>query len=320
MERRWFSTSKPEHGSAEWLKARWKNSRGEPQITASVAATVHNAHPWKSMADLATELLANEPPQPEAPNSAMERGNRLEPTLIKWAADRLGIKLYSPDKMFGYEEDGVRLLSTLDACNLDEPEYRRVFEVKTTKKRWDGQLPEYWYWQGVHQAICANIWSIDWVIFDSDLELHIFVQKVSSDEKQKHIDACRKFLAAIDLGMMPEGAEYEYRHVTARFPEGNDTTVVLSPDLLDSLKSLETIKKSMKDLETAEDQIKADICEAMGEAEFATINGVLAATWKTSTRTTLDQKKLEQDHPALVAKYKKQSTIRTFRVALKGAK
>ncbi|MBM4076071.1 MAG: hypothetical protein FJ267_10540 [Planctomycetes bacterium] len=83
---------------------------------------------------------------------------------------------------------------------------------------------------------------------------------------------------------------------------------------------METIKKSMKDLETAEDQIKADICEAMGEAEFATINGVLAATWKTSTRTTLDQKKLEQDHPALVAKYKKQSTIRTFRVALKATK
>ena len=125
---------------------------------------------------------------------------------------------------------------------------------------------------------------------------------------------------AIDLAMMPDGAEYEYRHITARFPEGTDTTVQLPAELLDSLKSLETIKKSIKELETAEDQIKADVCELMGESEFATINGVLAATWKTSTRTSLDQKKLEQDHPALVEKYRKQSTIRTFRVALKGAK
>ena len=164
------------------------------------------------------------------------------------------------------------------------------------------------------------MFSIDWAIFDSDLELHHYVQKVSSDEKQAHVEACRKFLAAIDLGMMPDGAEYEYRHITARFPEGTDTTVQLPAELLDSLKSLETIKKSIKELETAEDQIKADVCELMGVSEFATINGTLAATWKTSTRTSLDQKKLEQDHPALVEKYRKQSTIRTFRVALKGAK
>ena len=316
----WYTTVKPEHGTADWLKARWKNGRGEAQITASVAGVVHGAHPFKTATDLAVELLAPQPPQPEAPNSAMERGNRLEPTLIRWTADKLATDLYSPDVMYCYEEDGVRLMATLDAMSMDEPDSRRVIEVKTTKKRWDGTLPGYWYWQGVQQALCANVWSIDWAIFDSDLELHMHRQKVTSDEKEIHIRACQKFLAAIDLGMMPEGAEYEYRHVTARFPEGTDTTVQLPAELLDSLKSLETIKKSMKDLETAEDQIKADICELMGESEFATINGTLAATWKTSTRSSLDQKKLEQDHPALVEKYRKQSTIRTFRVALKGAK
>jgi predicted phage-related endonuclease len=108
--------------------------------------------------------------------------------------------------------------------------------------------------------------------------------------------------------------------MSARFPEGTDTTVQLPAELLEGLKSLATIKKSIKELETAEDQIKADVCELMGVSEFATINGMLAATWKTSTRTSLDQKRLEQDHPALIEKYKKTSTIRTFRVALKGAK
>lgn len=316
----WYTTIKPEHGTADWLKARWKNDAGEPRITASVAAVVHGDHPFKTAADLAIELLAATPPQPEAPNSAMERGNRLEPMLIQWAADRMSKVLYTPDVMYCYEEDGVRLMATLDAMSMGEPDERQIVEVKTTKKRWDGKLPGYWYWQGVQQALCANVFSIDWAIFDSDLELHHYVQKVSSDEKQAHIDACRKFLAAIDLGMMPEGAEYEYRHISARFPEGTGTTVQLPSTLLDSLYSLETIKKSIKELETAEDQIKADICELMGESEFAEINGTLAATWKTSTRTSLDQKKLEQDHPALVEKYKKQSTIRTFRVALKGAK
>lgn len=320
MSKHWYTEPKPEHGTAEWLKARWKNEVGEPQITASVAGVVHGAHPFKSVTDLAIELLAAEPPQPVPPNDAMERGNRLEPTLIQWVSDRLNIKLYTPTQLYCYCEEGVRLLSTLDAMNLSEPEYRRVFEVKTTKKRWDGTLPDYWHWQGVQQAICANVWSIDWAIFDSDLVLHHFVQKISSDDKQTHIEACRKFLAAIDLGMMPDGAEYEYRHMSERFPQGTDTTVELPVALLDQIKSLESIKKQVKDLESQEDKIKAEICGLMGEAEFATVKGALAATWKTSTRTSLDQKKLEQDHPALVEKYRKQSTLRTFRVALKGAK
>lgn len=320
MIKNWDTIPKPEHGTAEWLEARWKNEAGETQITASVAGVVHGAHPFVSATDLAIELLSKTAPEPKPTNDAMERGNRLEPTLIKWTADRMNLKLVTPEVLYCYYEDGVRLMATLDATSLDDPGFVRVFEVKTTKKRWDGKLPDYWYWQGVQQAICANVFSIDWAIFDSDLELHHYVQKVSSDEKEEHIQACRKFLSAIDLGMMPDGAEYEYRHMSARFPEGTDSTVELSPDLLDGLKSLETIKKSIKELETAEDQIKADICEQMGVAEYATLNGVLAATWKTSTRSSLDQKKLEQDHPALVEKYKKQSTVRTFRVALKGAK
>ena len=120
MNKNWYTRIKPEHGTADWLAARWKNESGEPQITASVAAVVHGAHPFKTAADLATELLAPEPPQPETPNSAMERGNRLEPTLIKWAADRLNKVLYTPDVLYCYEEDGVRLMSTLDALSMDE--------------------------------------------------------------------------------------------------------------------------------------------------------------------------------------------------------
>jgi len=313
-----YTRNKPEHGTAEWLEARWKNAAGETQITASVAAVVHGEHPYKTAADLATELLSPTPPQPTEPNEAMDRGNRLEPTLIKWVADRENLLLTSPDVLYCYEEEGVRLLATLDAISLAEPGYQRVFEIKTSRKQWKGTLPDYWYWQGVHQAICANVHSIDWAIFDSDLSLHQHVQKVSSDEKQLHIDACRKFLAAIDLGMLPDGAEYTYRHITHQYPKGENTTVNLPSNVKEHFDCLKKIKTEIKELEEAEDKLKAEICGMMGEAEFATLDNRLACTWKTSTRTSLDQKKLEQEHPALVEKYKKTSTIRTFRVAIKG--
>jgi len=314
-----YTRNKPEHGTAEWLEARWKNAAGETQITASVAAVVHGEHPYKTAADLATELLSPTPPQPTEPNEAMDRGNRLEPTLIKWVADRENLLLTSPDVLYCYEEEGVRLLATLDAISLAEPGYQRVFEIKTSRKQWKGTLPGYWYWQGVHQAICANVHSIDWAIFDSDLSLHQHVQKVSSDEKQKHIDACRKFLAAIDLGMLPDGAEYRFRHIQAQYPEGKNVSVELPSDVKAKIGELNVIKQTIKDAEDAEDRIKAELTALMGEAEYATIGGTLALTWKNSVRNSLDQKQLEAAHPALVEKFKKQTNVRTFRVAYKGA-
>ena len=316
-----FTIAKPEHGSQDWLNARWKDENGNTRITASVAAVVHGSHPFMSVADLATQLLSPTPPTPIEPNAAMDRGNRLEPTLIKWVADIQKLPLVTPDVMYCYEEDGVRLLATIDAISLAEPGYERVFEVKTTNRRWQGVLPDYWYWQGVHQAICTNSLSIDWAIFDSDLQLHHFVQKVSSDEKQIHIDACRTFLAEIDMGMLPNGAHYEYKHISAQHPRSNkNLTVELSESIVKQINNLEAIKQQRKVIDETEDAIKAEICGLMGEAEFATINGTLACTWKTSSRNSLDQKKLEAEHPALVEKFQKQSTFRTFRVVLKGDK
>ena len=110
-----------------------------------------------SAADLASQLLSPTPPEPTKPNAAMERGNRLEPTLIKWVADNQKLNIVTPDEMYCYEEDGVRLLATIDAMSLAEQGYERVFEVKTTNKQWLNVLPDYWYWQGVQQALCCQL-------------------------------------------------------------------------------------------------------------------------------------------------------------------
>ena len=320
MKKNWYTRPKPEHGTAEWLKARWKNGLSESQITASVAGVVHGAHPWVSAADLAIELLAKTPPQPTEPNEAMRRGNYFEPPIIKWVGDRENLVLSSPEVLYCYEEEGVRLLATLDAISLAEPGYQRVFEIKTSRKLWKGKLPGYWYWQGVQQAICANVTSISWAILDPEWELHQYEQKVSSDEKQKHIDACRKFLAAIDLGMLPDGAEYAFRHIQAQYPEGKNVSVELPSSMKEKINELNGIKRTIKDAEAAEDRIKAELTALMGEAEYATLNGHLALTWKNSVRNSLDQKQLEAAHPALVEKFKKQTNVRTFRVATRGDK
>ena len=53
-----FQIPKPQHGSQEWLLARWKNKDGKKLISASNAAAVHGEHKYMTPGDLATELLA----------------------------------------------------------------------------------------------------------------------------------------------------------------------------------------------------------------------------------------------------------------------
>lgn len=318
MQQKRYTILKPEHGSPEWLAVRWRDEHGRARISASACAAVHGEHEFVSAADLASELLAANAPQPKEQNAAMERGNRLEPTLIKWASDREGVSFVTPDWMYVYEEDGVRLIATIDAiANPDDPD-QRIMEVKTTKRRWDGEMPRYWYWQGVQQAICTGATQIEWAIFDSDLTLHKHVQRVSSDEKQTHIEACRKFLAAIDMGFAPDWVEFSYQHVADRHPTSTEGQVEVNyQQVALALGQLAQAKKDKRAAEEIEDSVKAELCALLGDKEYATAGGMLMYTWKTTHREVFDAKRFEAEHPALFKKFRKVSSFRTFKVVAK---
>lgn len=304
--------NKPEHGSQAWLDVRWKNDNGEARIAASTAAAVHGQHPFISVTDLAVELLSDTAPEPKEANSAMLRGTTLEAPIRDWAAKLLGHSLTEPAILYCYDEPGVRLIATIDSMSADG----RVFEQKTTNKIWRGELPEYWYWQGVQQAICTGVPEITWVIFDSTLDLHFHIQAVSSDEKQAHIDACRKFLACIDMGMMPDDAVLEYRHVQEIHSNAQPSKEIELPmSALDTLENYLAIKTQREQLETTEDLLKAELCNVLGDAEYGLIQDELVCSWKSSTRESFDSKAFKAAHPALFDKFKKTTTVRTFRVA-----
>jgi predicted phage-related endonuclease len=308
-----YTIPKPEHGSAEWLALRWKTEEGLARISASLAAVVHGEHPFVSMADLASDLLAPQPPQPQEANQAMMRGTTLEPVVADMASKLLNRTLVEPAEMFCWDEPGVRLIATLD--RMDEA--KDVYEIKTIARHWKGELERYWYWQGVQQSICTGNRDIFWIVFDSSLDIHIHKQTVSSDERGYHLEKCREFLAAIDMGMMPNDAVMEYKHVAKRFPEGDknvDKAVDLGPSVLAMLERYLLAKEQKAQAETVEDLIKAQICEMLGEAEYGLMQDNLLVTWKTASRSSFDTKAFERDHPALAAKYKKQTKYRTFRV------
>jgi predicted phage-related endonuclease len=141
---------------------------------------------------------------------------------------------------------------------------------------------------------------------------------VTSDEKQIHINACREFLRAIDNGEYPDNANVQYHNVLRQYPQSEGTTAELPESARDLLDLLKATRNQIKEQTALEEDLKTELCLMLGESEYGSLNGSVVCTWKTSTRSSLDSKRFETEHPALYAKFKKQSTYRTF--TIKGAK
>jgi predicted phage-related endonuclease len=304
-----YRIDKPEHGSQEWLEVRWKDKNdGCRRISASVAAAVHNEHPYTTSSDLAIELIADKPPVPKPPTPAMERGNRLEPVLLEWVSFN-GNNVITPIEMYCYDDGDCKLIATLDGIDGDG----NVHEVKTTRKTFNDELPRHWYWQGVQQAICADVDRITWVVFDGTLDLKIHQQIVTSDEKQIHIEACREFLHYINMGVTPPNVQTSYEHVQNMYPETTvkSTDVGVDGQLL--VQKLIAVKSNIAEFEKMQDEIQAQLGELLKEAEVGTFEGEEIVSWKKMTRDSLDTKALGEAHPALVSKFRKQTTYRVMK-------
>lgn len=304
-----YKVSKPEHGSQEWLTIRWQDEDGFKRIAASSAAAIYNQHPYMTAADLATELLRDTPPEPKTPTQAMERGNRLEPVIIDWVANLEEIVLHTPDELFCLKKDGARLIATIDAMD----ENGDVYEIKTMSKRWDGKLPAHWYWQGVQQAACVGVSVIHWRIFDSDMMIHNYTQKVSSDEIQMHINAVAEFLKSIDNGVLPDDVVLSYENASDLYNKPIAKQVILNDDAMDLIIRIEQIKVAKKEFEKLESEAKAELAFLMKDAEEAVIGDRVVATWKSQKRRVFDSARFESEHPALSEKYRKDTEFRVLK-------
>jgi predicted phage-related endonuclease len=287
-------------------------------VSASAAAAIYGLHPFVPMDTYAAELLSEVPPTPVAPNEAMERGNRLEDPIMQWASDRLGIEFITPDEMFVAEsKGGARMIATLDGFN-EQGDERKVLEIKTTTRTWEGELPDYWRIQGVQQAICADVQEITWAVFDPSMKLHLHTQHITPAEQAEHISAVEKWLNAIDLGMTPVGVKWSYETISTRYPKSEPKIIELPDELEEVVEQFRHVKSEAKAYAELEDQLKARICELMGDADTATIKGVTVATWKGQSRESLDIKAFKAAHPDIAKQFSKQVTTRTF--LLKGSK
>ena len=300
----------------DWLRLRHRTDVGELVITASDAAAVHGEHRYKTRHQLFVEKLAADPVVTEE-SQAMERGNRLEPAVRMWASDRIGERLVEPRYLYLIEGTPA-LMATLDA--VDEHSYenqivppRMVVEIKTTTDYWTGHLPRHWYWQGVHQSICAQNDTIIWAIFDGNQQLHIYEQRVSDEERAEHWGAVTDFRFWWSMGEPNPEWPLTYDEVLTAYPKADGSAVELDGEahVIDQLLD---VQFQIKELEAIESELKARVGDLLGAAEVGTVGGKQVVSWKNQSRESLDSKRLTSEHPDLVKQYTKSSTFRVLRV------
>ena len=307
-----YRIAKPQHGGQDWLNVRFQDEHGNKRVSASAVAAIYGLHPFIKKDTYAAELLGDVAPSPIPPNAAMERGNRLEDSIMHWAADKLGVPYVTPEEMFVCDsKNGARMVATLDGF-YEDGDVRKVLEIKTTTRQWEGVLPDYWRIQGIQQAICADVDEVMWAIFDPSLSLHLYRQEVTPAEQAEHISSVEAWLNNIELGMVPPGVKWSYETIQTRYQKSVNRIQELPSEAMELFDRLRHVRSELASYKELEDQLKAKICELIGDADTAVIDGTTVATWKQQSRSSFDAKAFKEAYPELAAQFTKTNNIRTF--------
>jgi putative phage-type endonuclease len=174
-------------GSDEWLS--WRSTI----ITASDAAIIMNANPWKTKEQLRQEKLAIIDPEPPSP--AMLKGIELEPIARNLCCE-LFDKQYEPACFISDKHPFMGAsMDAVTSCN------KHAIEIKCGKKAFQiaekgEDIPEYYMWQMQHQMYVLDIESMFYFCYWEG-EYILTLVEADSEKMFNLIDECQKFYKSI---------------------------------------------------------------------------------------------------------------------------
>jgi putative phage-type endonuclease len=282
----------------EWLAAR------APYVGASEAAALVGEHPFITLAELAVRKIQG---TTQDDNAAMRRGRHLEHAIASWWEEDHGIALVEPTELYVH---GDVLIATLD---------RRVvgtdigIEIKTSNHLVT-ECSRYWYWQTQVQMLCAELGRVDVVVLDPSMVLKGFTVLPQRDDQEMVAEAAAKFLDHVRAGELPPDVELNYKAATALHPKPEVQSTELDDETLRRCGELARLQDGIKHMQAEEDRLKGAIGHRLGDAAEGRHDGRTIVTWRSITRTVIDNKRLRAELPDLAAEYSTQSSYRQLRL------
>ena len=287
------------------LSDKQKEAR-EGSLGSSDAPVVCGVSPYKSPLVLYYELHGELPRYSDEETQAQRIGSRLEPVIAELAAEELQIKIRKcpPRRHAKYPF----MSANLDYEIVSHPNGPGVFEIKNRSgiKPWDS-LPEDIELQTRHQmAVTNREWGIVAAMFQFGTIKHYELQRDQEIEEYLiHIE--QNFLVRVQQSDPPtadwqkDGLEI----LKKLYPRDSGQTVTLDDiHALESVRSLEEAKHTIKLMEAQEASAKGYLQAAMQDASLAEIPGYGQITWKsTKASKSFDEAAFKAAHPDVHAQF-----------------
>lgn len=306
---------KPEHGSIDWKRARWKDENGLCVFGASDAPALMNASPYRSRADLFVDKTT-EPIDEQVHNDIFYRGNLLEPALIEHACKELELDFATPEVIY---KDG-RFAISMDAVdNWQKPSIG--IECKTTTRyhiESSEDLPMEWRWQGWAQMLVLEV-PIFFSVLDAGQRVRLVELKYNGDALRLLEEQSEVFGHAVDTNDFIIEVDELTAEQIARIYPATDKEVEIGQDGLTWVETLEEARAMKKQAEFLEKEAKDHLARLLQDATRGTVNGSQVISWKEQrSAPSVDVKALREAHPEIVEQFMKDaSSFRVMRINTK---
>ena len=294
----------------EWLKHR------QAGIGGSDASCIAGLNPWKSAIQLYMDKKEENPQ--EQKSLRMELGNRLEGLVAELFTEATGLKVRNVNGILKNDKYPFAL-ANIDRAIVGE---KAFLECKTTNsyalKEWEEGVPAHYEIQCLHYMaitgathcyIASLIGNSDfiWHKIERDQETIDYLMQIEKDFWENNIEK--------DVVPMPDGSDAYSEYLKKKYDKSNGQVIELHllENGVNKLNRYDEIVADIKVLESEKKLIEQEIQLHMEEFEVAKI-GDRKVTWKSSSRNTIDSKKLKAEMPDIAQQYMKTSTSRTFRV------
>jgi len=215
---------------------------------------------------------------------AVQMGHVMQPVIGRLFQDKHGIELKDADYAITHpKHDWFR--SHFDFISADG---RTLVEAKNynanVRTKFDSDanvVPSADYAQLVHEASCHGVSDIYLAVLFGGQEFVTFHFDISEVEKEDLIKEMAKFWGYVKANTTPDAATIEQTKVL--YPVSVSSSVVATQQLEMAVAWLKDVKRQIKRLEEAEEQLEVIVRNTLGDKDsLVSVDGSTLVTWRSS--------------------------------------
>lgn len=248
-------------------------------------------------------------------SEAMRQGTDLEEYAAQRWMEKTGKKVRRDNFMYQHD-DYPFITANVDRDVIGE---NAGLECKTTNNynSYDfegGEVPAYYYAQCQHYMAVKGYDRMYLAVLVWGREFHALTVERNDDfirdMIEKECDFWENYVEAKKMPA-PDGSEATDDALKELWPQSNGMEIQ-DPKFDSDIREYRELGDAIKRLKEQQNEVKERLVIRLAEAEKG-VGTDFYCTYKSSTRTSIDTKKLQADLPEIYNHYKKESTARTLR-------